>query len=284
MSEAEGVIFNRAVNFVLPHAIPTHFDRSEEYKLGDVLVYEKKLRALMPWRRHRLVFTGVNISDLLTEAIQIDKKEEDTFTEANTTRTFGESAKVDAEVAYAVAHFGAKIAESERATVSVNFGKVSRHYSNLSELLSRQAAEKKYQVLSHPVIRDAIAHNRTLFVINNLYVAEKADVSLIVTGDDAGPNPPPPSSSSASGGTTSTTSSTTNTTTTNTTTTTTDPPPPTTEAPSSGSGGLTIGGDIDVSFGKTGKSGILTIVNLICVYKFYGRYIICAYNITLGRR
>ena len=136
--------------------------------------------------------------------------------------------------------------------------------------MSRQAAEKKYQVLtSHPVIRDAIAHDRTLFVINNLYVAEKADVSLIVTGDDAGPNPPPPSSSSASGGTTSTTSSTTNTTT-NTTTTTTDPPPPTTEAPSSGSGGLTIGGDIDVSFGKTGKSGILTTLNIICAYKFYG--------------
>ena len=259
-SEAEGVIFNRAVNFVLPHAIPTHFDRSQEYKLGDVLVYEKKLRAFMPWRRHRLVFTGVSISDLLTEAIQIDTKVEERFTEGSTTRTFGESAKVDAEVTYAVAHLGAKIAESERATVSVDFGKISRQYSNLSELLSRQVAEKKYQVLTeHPVIKDAITHNRTLFVINNLYVAEKAEVSLIVTSDSTDPKP---SASNSSASTTSTTSGTTNTTTTNTSG---DPPPPTTTPapPSGGGSGPTIGGDVDISFGKTGKSGNLLTLNLI---------------------
>lgn len=262
-SEAEGVIFNRAVNFVLPHAIPTHFDRSQEYKLGDVLVYENKLRAFMPWRRHRLVFTGVNISELLKETIQIDTKTEDRFTEASTTRTFGESAKVDAEVTYAVAHLGAKIAESERATVSVDFGKISRQYSNLSELLRQQPAERRYEVSTeHPVIKDAIAHNRTLFVINNLYVAEKADVSLIVTSDSTGTKPPPPNTSAS---TTNTTSGTTNTTTTNTSGDPPPPPPPTTTAapPSGGGSEPSIGGDVEVSLGKAGKSGKLIILNLI---------------------
>ena len=63
-TERECAIFNRAVNFVLPSTIPTLLDRSDDYALGDVLVYEKRPWVLMPWRKHCLVFTGVNISEL----------------------------------------------------------------------------------------------------------------------------------------------------------------------------------------------------------------------------
>lgn len=40
MNEAESRLLNHAVNYILHHAIPT----SEEFKLRDVLVYEKKLQ------------------------------------------------------------------------------------------------------------------------------------------------------------------------------------------------------------------------------------------------
>ena len=250
MGDAEDIIFSRAVNFVLPNSIPTHFDRSEEYQLGDVLVYEKKLRPLMPWRKHRLVFTGVNISRLLTESIQVDNGVQEVFTDSNTTRTFGETAKIDAEIMYAIAHLGIHIAESEHATMTVNFGKIDRHFSNLTDLLARKAADKKFRVLAdHPVIRDAMTHNKTLFVINNLYVAEKADVSLTFTGDskDTGtdnkqaqaPVATPPTSTPDTTSTTGTTQ-----------------PPQATPAPSASSG--TIGADIDLSVETTGSSGNIT--------------------------
>ena len=101
MAEAERIVFNRAVNFVVPSAIPTHLDRSDEYTLGDVLVFEKKLRPFMPWRKHRLVFTGVNISELLkdqTEPLNVQENVESIFDNANTSRTFGVDARVDAEI------------------------------------------------------------------------------------------------------------------------------------------------------------------------------------------
>ena len=247
MGDAENIIFSRAVNFVLPNSIPTHFDRSEEYQLGDVLVYEKKLRPLMPWRKHRLVFTGVNISSLLTESIQLDNGVQNVFSDSSTTRTFGESAKVDAEIMYAIANLGIHIAESERATMTVNFGKIDRHFSNLTDLISRQAADKKFRVLAdHPVIRDAMAHNKTLFVINNLYVAEKADVSLSFTGDSKdtdtdtakqaqapAANPPTSTSTASTTGTTQ--------------------QPQATPAPAASSD--TIGANIDLSVTMTGNSG-----------------------------
>ena len=262
-----GIIFGRAVNFVLQHAIPTHFDRSQEYKLGDVLVYEKKLRVFMPWRKHRLVFTGVNIADLLTEAIHIETGEEQVFTEGSISRTFGESAKVDGEVMYAIAHLGVQIDETEHATISADFGKIDRHYTNLSSLLSRQAADKKFRVLAdHPVIKDAIAHNRTLFVINNLYVAEKADVNLNFTdssqntGTDnkqANPTTSSTTSSTTTNPTTTTTGAPSTTTTTGapSTTTTTTGVPSTTVNTQTAATSFSVGGDINLSFQKLGKSG-----------------------------
>ena len=265
MSEAESIVFNQAVNFVLPHAIPTHFDRSDEFKLGDVLVYEKKRRPLMPWRKHRLVYTGVNISDLLTESVQIDTKVEQTFSEGSTTRSFGESAKVDAQVSYAIAHLGVDVAESEHASMSTDFGKIDRHYTNFADLISRQTAERKYQVLlKHPVIKDAMAHNKTLFVINHLYVAEKADVSLIYASDDddkgASADKKAPPSSSTTAGTTSNSGSTTGDTSAGTGDTSagtggsTQPPPPTTIP----SAGTSISGDVHLAFKLTRKSGNTT--------------------------
>ena len=250
---AEDIIFSRAVNFVLPNSIPTHFDRTEEYKIGDVLVYERKLRPLMPWRKHRLVFTGVNISNLLTEAIQIDNGVQEVFSQSSTTRTFGESAKVDAEIVYAIAHLGIHIAESENATMSIDFGKIERQFSNLTDLLSRQAADKKLRVLTdHSVIKDAMAHSKTLFVINNVYVAEKADVSLTFTSDskDTGadskqvqtPAPPPPPPA--------TTTSTTDTTTTTQTTSVSSAP------------GATISGDFNLSMKMTGNSGEMPRISI----------------------
>ena len=257
MSDAENIIFSRGVNFILPNSIPTHFDRTEEYNLGDVLVYEKKLRPLMPWRKHRLVFTGVNISSLLTESIQPNNGVQEVFSDSNTTRTFEKSAIVDAEVIYAIAHLGIHIAESERATMSVNFGKIERHFSNLTDLLSRQAADKKFRVLTeHPVIKDAMAHNRTIFVINNVYVAEKADINLTFTSKGTGtdtkkvqaPVPNPAATTTSTTGTTTDTTSTTA----GTTGTTTQLPQVT---PVSSASDATVGANIDLSVEMTGNSG-----------------------------
>ena len=176
-SQGERVVFNRAVNFVLPSTIPTHLDRSEEYALGDVLVYEKKVRFLMPWRKHRLVFTGVNLSELLLDnpslVPKVTKSETPIFDDANTSRTFGVDAKLDSEIQYSVAHFGAGVFASENTTVSVDFGKVERYFSNLPSLLNQQRFSAK-QV--HPVIQEALRNNKTIFVITSLYVADKAIV------------------------------------------------------------------------------------------------------------
>ena len=183
MAEAERIVFNRAVNFVVPSAIPTHLDRSDEYTLGDVLVFEKKLRPFMPWRKHRLVFTGVNISELLkdqTEPLNVQENVESIFDNANTSRTFGVDARVDAEIQYAVAHFGVDVQATENASMSVDFGKVDRHFTNLSSILAQQSG-KVFASPAHPVIQDASSKNSTLFLITSMYVAEKPLVNLSFT-------------------------------------------------------------------------------------------------------
>jgi len=190
-SESERVVFNKAVNFVLPSAIPTHLDRSQEYALGDVLVYEKKQHFLMPWRKHRLVFTGVNVAELIDDtnfSSQVTKTVFPVFDDASTNRTFGVDGKLDAEIKYAVAHFGVGVSASENTTVSVDFGKVVRHFNNLPSLFNQQqfsVSTTTTQLFSqhpppriHPVIQDALRNNRTIFVITSLYVADKADVSV----------------------------------------------------------------------------------------------------------
>ena len=134
-SQGERAVFNRAVNFVLPSTIPTHLDRSEEYALGDVLVYEKKVRFLMPWRKHRLLFTVVNLSELLIDnsslVPKVTKSKTPVFDDASTSRTFGVNANLDTEIQYSVAHFGAGASASENTIFSVDFGKVERDFSNL---------------------------------------------------------------------------------------------------------------------------------------------------------
>ncbi|XP_065887979.1 uncharacterized protein [Dysidea avara] len=175
-SQGERAVFNRAVNFVLPSTIPTHLDRSQEYALGDVLVYEKKVRFLMPWRKHRLLFTGVNLSELLLDnslVPKVTKSETPVFDDASTSRTFGVNAKLDTEIQYSVAHFGAGASASENTILSVDFGKVERYFSNLPSLLNQQRFSAK-QV--HPVIQEALRNNETIFVITSLYVADKAIV------------------------------------------------------------------------------------------------------------
>ena len=255
MGDAESVIFNRAVNFMLPHAIPTQLDRCNEFALGGVLVFEKKLRLLMPWRKHRLVFTGVNINTLLKEPIDMESKVEVTYDKTSSSRTFGVNGKVDAEVQDAVAHFGVHVAATEHANMSVDFGKVERHYTNLVELLGGEAARQHQVSTNHPVIEDAIAHDRTLFVINSVYVAEKAEVNVKFTGDNKGidggskpaPSTPPPST---------TTTTTSNTTTSATVPTQSTPPTVNGSSASANIGALVnIGGDISVSFEETGLSG-----------------------------
>jgi len=237
---AGSIVFNRAVNFVLPNAIPTHLDRSGEYKLGDVLVFEKKLRPLMPWRKYRLVFTGANISELLTEPVEVTNGVEKVFDNASVTRTFGEDAKVDAEIQYAVGHLGVAIAESEHASVSVDFGKIDRHFTNITDVVSQQSGKQIHVSTTHPVIQDALTHNKTLFVINSLYVAERAGVSFNYTA----PPDPPANTTSATGGvpTTNTPASTATGSSTST-------------AAGSSTSTESIGGDVSFSITETGKSG-----------------------------
>ena len=260
MAEAERIVFNRGVNFVLPAAIPTHLDRADEYSLGDVLVFEKKLRPLMPWRKDRLVFTDVNISELLkdqAEPLDIKESVESIFDNANSSRTFGVDAKVDAEIQYAVAHFGVDVQATENASMSVDFGKVDRHFTNLSSILAQQSGKISVS-MTHPVIQDALKHSSTLFVITSLYVAEKAVVNLSYTagGKDAAKdhiqpksqttNPPPPASGQPATGQPPPTQP----------PTTTQPPattPSTTPAVAAPEG---PGVDLDVSFTSTGKSGM----------------------------
>ena len=259
MAGAEDVIFNRAVNFSLRHAIPTQLDRCNEFALGGVLVFEKKLRPLMPWRKHRLVFTGVNINKLLKEPIDMESKVEVTYDKTSTSRTFGVDAKVDAEIQDAVAHFGVHVAATEHASMSVDFGKVERHYID-HDLLGGETTKQHQVLTTDSVIKDAIAHNRTLFVINSLYVAEKAEVDLKFTGDSKGinskPAPTPVPSVTPPSTTTTTTSATTTTTSTGTVPTQSTPPTATGSSASANIGALAkVGGDVSVSIEKTGSSG-----------------------------
>jgi len=249
MAEAERIVFNRAVNFVIPSAIPTHLDRSDEYALGDVLVFEKKLRPFMPWRKHHLVFTGVNISELLkdqTEPLNVQENVESIFDNANTSRTFGVDARVDAEIQYAVAHFGVDVQATENASMSVDFGKVDRHFTNLSSILAQQSG-KVFASPAHPVIQDASSKNSTLFVITSMYVAEKSIVNLSFTAggkDDAKDtksqtaNPPPTGDQTAPTGQV-------------------PPSQPPATTPSATPAVTGPGADIDVSFTTTGKSGTI---------------------------
>jgi len=254
-NEGERAVFNRAVNFVLPSAIPTHLDRSQEYALGDVLVYEKKVRFLMPWRKHRLVFTGINLSELVDDiASRVTKTVTQVFDNASTSRTFGVEAKLDTEIQYAVAHFGIGVSASENATVSVDFGKVERHFSNLPSLLNKDRFSVSTSVSTvHPVIQEALRNNRTIFVISSLYVADKANVNVSFknsstdgVADNSKPKPQATQSTQLDGDQTGTSSD--------------QVLPPaqpstTTTAPAVVALPEGPGADIEVSFMNTGKSG-----------------------------
>ena len=63
----------------------------------------------------------------------------------------------------------------DNATISVDFGDITRTISNMYEVLRT----KQYKVdLEHPIVKDAVEKGKTFFVITSLYTASKVEITV----------------------------------------------------------------------------------------------------------
>lgn len=187
------VVLEKAVKAILPSAIPTNLEKIDQYAVGKVLVYSKKPRKLLPTRKHHLDFTGWSLQHLLAEGESIDIVTArsylfDTGTE-KASKTLDVKVGADLDISSAIASLAhaapsLKFNAGDHSTLSItsDFGKVT-HVS--TDLIS-SVLKKQFRLnLEHPIVKTAVEHGGTMFVINSIYEGDHCTVKATLGKDIA---------------------------------------------------------------------------------------------------
>ena len=170
-------VFEYTVKGVLHHAIPISLREALDLKMGDVVVYQKTPNKWKPWRKHHLVYSGVNINEALTSPVTINTEEVVLYDDATFSRSVSDSVGLDADVKTALIGFGVNFDIGEQKTLKAEFGQVKRTVWSLRDEVFKGKFRGSLN-MDHPVVKDAKRHGSVLFVVTHLYQAEKVNINL----------------------------------------------------------------------------------------------------------
>lgn len=170
-------VFEYTVKGILHDAIPISLEEAVDLKMGDILVYEKTPSKWKPWRKHRLVYSGININDALVSPVTINTAEVVLYNDATYSRNVSDSVGLDADVKTALIAFGVNFDIGEQKTLKGEFGQVKRMVWNLRDEVFKSAFKGTLN-MDHPIVRDAKRHGSVLFVVTHLYQSAKVNITL----------------------------------------------------------------------------------------------------------
>ena len=170
-------VFEYTVKGILHDAIPISLEEAVDLKMGDILVYEKTPSKWKPWRKHRLVYSGININDALVAPVTISTAEVVLYNDATFSRNVSDSVGLDADVKTALIAFGVNFDIGEQKTLKGEFGQVKRMAWNLRDEVFRRAFKGTLN-MDHPIVQDAKRHGSVLFVVTHLYQSAKVNITL----------------------------------------------------------------------------------------------------------
>ena len=168
-------VFKKAVEDVLPYAIPVTLENCGDYKVGRVLVYSKK--PLEPVAQ--LKFTGCSIENLLADGQKI------TITIAsNNLHVTGKSvsslmvkANLDADLDLSLL-FGGSLdfsdGQDRDLDVVTDFGKILQISS---DLVAKVINNNLYLKVEHPTVQEAINNGGVIFFIHTIFESEHVKLS-----------------------------------------------------------------------------------------------------------
>ena len=174
---AQGTVLEYTVKGILHDAIPISLEEAVDMKMGDVVVYEKTPSRWKPWRKHHLVYSGVNINDALVSPVTISTEDIVLYDNATYSRSVRDSVGLDADVKTALVSFGVNFDIGEQKTLRGEFGQVKRMVWKLRDEVFKGQFRGTLN-MDHPVVRDAKRHGSMLFVVTHLYQSEKVSVTL----------------------------------------------------------------------------------------------------------
>lgn len=176
---AAQTLFNRAVGYHLPTAIPTTLERIDEFSLGKVLLFHKRPHKFMPWRKHELDFTGYSLSSLLAEGqnLQFSTASNFLFDVEKGVSTVDVQLGLDAELKEALVKFDMRFQTSDqkKLNITADFGRITHVSTDLFPMMS---ARKVKVNTEHPVVREAIEKGGALFIISTIYEAERCCIQF----------------------------------------------------------------------------------------------------------
>ena len=170
-------VFEFTVKGILHDAIPISLAEAVDLKMGDVLVYEKTLSKWRPWRKHRLVYSGININDALVSPVAINTAEVVLYNDATYSRNISDSVGLDADVKTSLVAFGVNFDIGEKKTLKGEFGQVKRMVWKLRDEVFKGAFKGTLK-MDHPIVQDAKRHGSMLFVVTHLYQSAKVNITL----------------------------------------------------------------------------------------------------------
>ena len=184
-------VFSRAVQSYLPTAIPTNLEKIDEYSVGKILVYSKRPRKLIPMRKHKLDFTGFSLESLLSDGEALEINTGRTFLFDTEKSTSKKQVNVDLEgdldldsllTKLFSSKLGTKASAGELKSVNIttDFGKLT-HVA--SDLVTTIAKGKLRVNTDHAVVQKAVKNGGVMFVITDIYEAEKCDISVSLSED-----------------------------------------------------------------------------------------------------
>ena len=168
-------LFEHTVKDILHDAIPITLSDALDLKMGDVIVYEKTPSKWKPWRKHQLVYSGININDVLTSPVTITTEEAVLYDNANFTRSISAhgSAGLDVDVKEALVSLGVNFDMDGERTLMSEFGQVKRMLWNLKEEVLKSTFRGSLN-MDHPIV----VPGSVLFVVTHLYQSAKFTLSL----------------------------------------------------------------------------------------------------------
>ena len=183
-------LFNRTIGFHLPSAIPTQLERIDEFSIGKVLVYTKKPKRFTPWRKQELSFTGWSISSLLSppedHGLKIATASSFLFDLGKDSSSAAVQVNLDAELnlhaALVSLDANLKVDDRKKLIISTELGKVT-HVA--TDLLASCSARKLQVNMDHPIVKEAMDKGEAMFVITSMYVAERCNIQVSVSSNEA---------------------------------------------------------------------------------------------------
>ena len=178
-------LFKKAVEDLLPAAIPVELDKLDEFSIGKVLVYAKKPRKLIPMRNHKLDFTGWSLESLLAEDhhLAITTAKNYLFDAGKSVSSGNIKVNLVADLNFSLfGSINAKGGEDKVLEIMTDFGKVTHITSDLANSVINNNLHLN---VNHPIVQKAIDFNGVMFLVHTIYESAHFNMSVKLTKDDS---------------------------------------------------------------------------------------------------